>query len=99
LQTALAIPYLFAAGGSWSSLREPHARRRKDRGRHPGRFCRQHSGRRGSGTFPAAPAGTYYLTISVKVSNNEVVAWEQPIRLHPGPNTITLDLSNAAPVH
>lgn len=53
----------------------------------------------GSGTFPAVPAGTYYLMISAKVSNNQVVAWEQPVRLHPGANTITLDLSNGAPVN
>lgn len=45
------------------------------------------------------PAGTWYLMSSAKVSNDHVVAWEQPIHLHPGPNTITLDLSNAAPVH
>ncbi len=53
----------------------------------------------GSGTFPAVPAGTYYLMISAKVSNTQVVAWEQPVHLHPGANSITLDLSNAMPVN
>lgn len=52
----------------------------------------------GSGTFPAVPAGTYYLMISARV-NNQAYAWEQPVELHPGSNTVTLSLANAAPIN
>jgi hypothetical protein len=53
----------------------------------------------GGATFPAVPAGTYYLMISANVGNNKVVAWEQPVHLHPGPNTVTLDLHNSTPLN
>jgi hypothetical protein len=52
----------------------------------------------GGATFPAVPAGTYYLMISARV-NNQPVAWEQAVQLHPGANTVTLDLRNAAAIN
>jgi hypothetical protein len=52
----------------------------------------------GGATFPAVPAGTYYLMISARY-NNQVIAWEQAVQLHPGSNTVTLDLRNATPVN
>jgi hypothetical protein len=52
----------------------------------------------GSGTFAAVPAGTYYLMISTKL-NNQVLAWEQPVQLHPGANTVTLNAANAKPIN
>jgi hypothetical protein len=53
----------------------------------------------GGATFPAVPAGTYYLMISANVANNKVVAWEQPVHLHSGVNTVTLNLQNATPIN
>jgi len=52
----------------------------------------------GHATFPNVPAGTYYLMISANI-NNRVYAWEQPIQLHAGANTVTLNLSNATPLN
>lgn len=52
----------------------------------------------GRATFPAVPAGTYYLMISARL-NNQVVAWEQAVTLHPGSNTITLHPQDATPVN
>jgi hypothetical protein len=52
----------------------------------------------GAGTFPGVPAGSYYLMISTRY-NNQPLAWGQAVQLKPGPNSITLDQSNAIPVH
>lgn len=52
----------------------------------------------GSGTFPGVPPGTYYLMISTRY-NNQPLIWGQPIQLKPGPNTITLNQQNAAPIN
>ncbi len=52
----------------------------------------------GSATFAAVPAGTYYLMISARI-NNQVLAWEQPVQLHPGSNSITLSAANATPMN
>jgi hypothetical protein len=37
--------------------------------------------------------------ISANVANNKVVAWEQPVHLHSGVNTVTLNLQNATPIN
>jgi hypothetical protein len=52
----------------------------------------------GSGTFPGVPPGTYYLMISTRY-NNQALVWGQPVQLKTGPNSVTLDLHNAAPVN
>jgi hypothetical protein len=36
--------------------------------------------------------------ISTKL-NNQVLAWEQPVQLHPGANTVTLNAANAKPIN
>jgi hypothetical protein len=51
----------------------------------------------GKGTFPGVPPGVYYLMISA-VYNNRAFAWSQAVQLKPGPNSVTLDLSNATPI-
>jgi len=48
----------------------------------------------GAATFPGVPPGTYYLMISIRY-NNQPIAWSQAVQLKPGPNSITLDQSNA----
>jgi hypothetical protein len=52
----------------------------------------------GAGTFPGVPAGTYYLMISTRY-NNQPLVWGQAVQLKPGPNSITLDQSNASPIN
>jgi hypothetical protein len=52
----------------------------------------------GSGTFSGVPPGTYYLMISTRF-NNQALAWDQPIQLKPGPNSIALNQGNATPVN
>jgi hypothetical protein len=52
----------------------------------------------GSGTFPGVPPGTYYLMISARF-NNQSLVWGQAVQLKPGPNSITLDQSNAIPLN
>ncbi len=37
----------------------------------------------GSGTFPAVPAGTYYLMISTRY-NNQALMWDHPVQLKAG---------------
>jgi len=51
----------------------------------------------GSGTLPGVLPGTYYLMVSTRF-NNQPYAWEQPVTLHSGTNTLKLDLSNATPI-
>jgi hypothetical protein len=52
----------------------------------------------GSGTFPGVAPGTYYLMISARY-NNQALIWGQAVQVKPGPNSLKLDLSNAAPVN
>jgi len=52
----------------------------------------------GSGTFPGVAPGTYYLMISTRY-NNQALIWGQAVHVKPGPNSLKLDLSNAAPVN
>lgn len=52
----------------------------------------------GSGTFPGVAPGTYYLMISTRF-NNQPLAWDQPVQLKPGPNSIALSQGNATPVN
>jgi hypothetical protein len=52
----------------------------------------------GSGTFPAVPAGTYYLMISARY-NNQALTWDNPVQLKPGANSLTLSVQNARPVN
>jgi hypothetical protein len=52
----------------------------------------------GAGTFPGVPAGTYYLMISTRY-NNQALVWGQAVQLKPGPNSMTLDQSNATPIN
>jgi hypothetical protein len=52
----------------------------------------------GSGTFPGVAPGTYYLMISTRY-NNQGLVWGQPIQLKAGPNSVTLDQRNAAPLN
>jgi hypothetical protein len=52
----------------------------------------------GAGTFPGVPAGTYYLMISTRY-NNQPLVWGQAVQLKPGPNSLTLDQSNASPIN
>jgi hypothetical protein len=51
----------------------------------------------GRGTFPGVPPGVYYLMISARY-NNQALAWSQAVELKEGPNSVTLDLSNATPI-
>ena len=44
--------------------------------------------------FSGVPPGTYYLMISTRY-NNQPYVWSQPVTLHPGANTLKLDLTNA----
>jgi hypothetical protein len=52
----------------------------------------------GSGTFPAVPAGTYYLMISIRY-NNQALTWDHAVQLKPGTNSLTLSADNATPVN
>ena len=52
----------------------------------------------GSGTFPGMAAGTYYLMISAKVNNRNMV-WTIAVKLKAGANLVTLDLNNATPIN
>jgi hypothetical protein len=52
----------------------------------------------GNGTFPGVAPGTYYLMISA-LFNNQSLVWGQAVQLKPGPNSITLDQSNAVPIN
>lgn len=49
----------------------------------------------GSGTFPGVQPGTYYLMITSRYNNQNLV-WGQPVQLKAGPNSLTLDQRNAA---
>jgi hypothetical protein len=52
----------------------------------------------GSGTFPGVAPGTYYLMISSRYNNQNLV-WGQPVQLKAGPNSVTLDQHNATPLN
>jgi hypothetical protein len=52
----------------------------------------------GNGTFPGVPPGTYYLMISTRY-NNQALNWGQAVQLKAGPNSMSLDLSNATPIN
>ena len=52
----------------------------------------------GSGTFPGVAPGTYYLMISTRYNNQNLV-WGQAVQLKPGSNSLTLDLRNATPLN
>jgi len=52
----------------------------------------------GSGIFPGVAPGTYYLMISSRYNNQNLV-WGQPVQLKDGPNSMTLDQHNAAPLN
>jgi hypothetical protein len=52
----------------------------------------------GGGILPGVPAGTYYLMISTRY-NNQALYWGQAVQLKAGPNSITLDQSNAIPIN
>ncbi len=52
----------------------------------------------GGGTFPGVAPGTYYLMISTRYNNQNLV-WGQAVQLKPGSNSVTLDLRNATPLN
>jgi hypothetical protein len=52
----------------------------------------------GSGTFPGVQPGTYYLMITSRYNNQNLV-WGQPVQLKAGPNSVTLDQRNATPLN
>jgi hypothetical protein len=52
----------------------------------------------GKGTLPAVPPGMYYLMVSA-IYNQKQLIWGQPVQVHAGQNTITLDESNATPLN
>jgi hypothetical protein len=52
----------------------------------------------GSGTFSGVPPGTYYLMISARY-NNQALVWDHPIQLSTGPNSLSLNQSNATPIN
>ena len=52
----------------------------------------------GAGTLPGVPPGNYYLMISTRY-NNQMLFWGQAVQLKPGPNSLTLDQSNATPIN
>jgi hypothetical protein len=52
----------------------------------------------GSGTFPGVQPGTYYLMISSRYNNQNLV-WGQPVQLKDGPNSMKLDQNNAVPLN
>jgi hypothetical protein len=51
----------------------------------------------GRAILPGVPAGTYFLTISIRY-NNEPIIWDMRVDLKAGANSLTLDPRNAAPV-
>jgi hypothetical protein len=51
----------------------------------------------GNGTLPGVPPGTYYLMISAQV-NGQAMVWSQPLTLHAGANSITLNAANSQPL-
>lgn len=52
----------------------------------------------GNATLPGVPPGRYYLLISIKLSDQQSVAWTNPVDLKPGTNTFTLTPANAMAV-
>jgi hypothetical protein len=52
----------------------------------------------GSGTFPGVQPGTYYLMITSRYNNQNLV-WGQPVQLKAGPNSVTLEQRNATPLN
>ena len=46
---------------------------------------------------PALPTGRYYVFATLTYDNRPMV-WQEPVDLHPGGNTLALDLKNARPV-
>jgi hypothetical protein len=52
----------------------------------------------GRGTFPGVPPGTYYLNITARF-NNQGLVWGQAVQLKAGPNSMTLNQSNATPIN
>jgi hypothetical protein len=52
----------------------------------------------GAGIFPGVPPGTYYLMISA-IYNKHSLVWDQAVQMKPGPNSLTLDESNATPIN
>ena len=52
----------------------------------------------GGASFPSVPPGTYYLMISARHKNQSLV-WGQAVQLKAGPNSVTLDESNATPIN
>ena len=53
----------------------------------------------GNATLPGVPPGRYYLLISIKLGDQQSVAWLNPVDLKPGTNTFTLTPANAIAVH
>jgi hypothetical protein len=51
----------------------------------------------GNGALPGVPPGTYYLMISAQI-NGQAMVWSQPVTLHAGANSITLNAANAQPL-
>jgi hypothetical protein len=51
----------------------------------------------GKAILPGVPAGTYYLTISVRY-NNQPIVWDMKVALKAGANSLTLDPHNALPM-
>ena len=52
----------------------------------------------GHATISGVAPGTYHLIVSTRY-NNQPVTWDQPIELKTGPNSLTLDPSNAVPAN
>jgi hypothetical protein len=52
----------------------------------------------GSGTFSGVQPGTYYLMITSRYNNQNLV-WGQPVQLKAGANSITLDQHNGVPLN
>jgi len=52
----------------------------------------------GAATFPGVPPGVYYLMISTRY-NNQAIVWRQVVQLKAGPNSMTLNQSNATPMN
>ena len=52
----------------------------------------------GAATFPGVPQGIYYVMISTRY-NNQALVWRQVVQLKVGPNSMTLNQSNATPMN
>ncbi len=52
----------------------------------------------GAGIFPGVPSGNYYLMISTRY-NNQALVWDRAVQIKAGPNSLTLDQSNAVPIN